>query len=123
MTSHLKARSSSSGQQNIETSHCCTSEAKIFEFVRLVLCRCPPPTPQPKRYLSPNTFEVGQVTERQPFMRMRPLKRKQESGLSSVCDVVFMDGGMWIPTSLILGEFGGGEIQGQSCTERVKARK
>lgn len=81
--------------QNIKTSHCRKSQAGMsLEFVHLELCCYPPPT-------NPTNRSVTSLTKRQPHMRMWPLK--QDSGLFSVCDVVFMDGGTWFLVILIHG--------------------
>jgi len=75
------------------------------EFVRLELrgssSSSSSLSPRPKRYLSRNQFEVGQVTRRPPFLRMWPLGGKQENGLFSIFHFfIFTDGGRLIPRSL-----------------------
>ncbi len=80
MTSHLKARSSSSGQLFKISRLLAAAKARpkcqwsllVLNFVAGLL-----PLPQPKRYLSGNTFNVGQVTKRQSFMRMATQENKK----------------------------------------------
>ena len=59
---------------NIKTSHCCKSEAKMsVKFVRLELCGCHPPTPQPRSYPSWNV-KSGCFLKERHFLRIWSFK-------------------------------------------------